>query len=190
MLTFTASSSADKVAWGYCFKPGVGENWFNCLDLLKQFTNKFCWHVVLISTKHYMWPTGSCFANHTSVDLSVLPTASASAASSFASWTWTQGILPCPSLPPVCLLDHHLPSPFLPHQELQGTGYFPLAPLACLWAFWTTLASGRVFWLVSQHIPDISLKTSFLLTSSLGNKVIWVSLTRNSTKTNNSQCLL
>lgn len=87
----------------------------------------------------------SCFANHTSVDLSVLPTASASRASSFASWTWTQGILPCLSLPPVSLLDCHLTSPFLPHQELQGMGYFPLAPLDCLWVTQMTLAFGWIF---------------------------------------------
>lgn len=186
MLTSTASSSADEVAWGYCFKTGVGEKQFNCFDLMKQFTSKFCWHVVIISNKYYMWIMGSSFANHTSVDPSVLPTASASTASSFVSWTWTQGILPCPSLPPVSLLDCYLTLPFLPHQELQGTGHFPLAPLDCLWVFQTTLVFGWVFWLV----PDISLKTSFLLTNSLGNKVIWASLTGCSTRPSTTQHLL
>lgn len=172
MLTSTASSSADELAWGYCSKPGLGENWFNCLDLMKQFTSKLCRQAVVISTKYYMRTMGSSFANHTSVDLSVLPTASASTASSFASWTWTQGILPCRSLPPVSLLDCHMTLPFLPHQELQGTGHFPLAPLDCMWVFQTTLAFGWVFLLFSQPVQDISLKTSFLLTNSLGNKVI------------------
>lgn len=122
--------------------------------------HRFCWHV---TTNEHTQSYENHFVNHTFGDPSVLPTVFASVVSSFASWTWAQGVLLCLCLPPVFLLASHTTSPLLPAQAHQEAWCFLLVLLM-------TWAPGWLTDLYLIRVINMSQKTTFHLTSSVRYK--------------------